>query len=419
MSVLILHRGSLTLSPYQNWLHDYPGDLILLASQEKLDSQQESLDDFQRYFRHAEAFRRYDMNGAIELRAIELHAQYRFAHIIAMAEFDIERAARLRERLQLAGQTCASAFIYRDKVAMKEACHSGGIPVAHYAPVDTPLDLLNFVAAGGYPVIVKPRNGAASVDATVLRCDQDSEAFLAQGLVRDLSYRPNLIVEEFITGDMYHIDGLVIDQTLVLAWPSAYTVDGLGYTRGEALGSILLAPANPLRTRLQDLVRQTITVLPTPTCMTFHAEVFHTPDDRLLLCEIASRTGGARINDVMTHAFSVNLNEAWVRALCGLPIDLPPAMQHSNPHPDRLAGWILVPPRACIIEQVPEQCRFDWVLDYRVLVRPGQRITDPKSAVDNIASFVVSGVSEADVRQKIAAAQEWFYPQFKFSPLAA
>jgi hypothetical protein len=57
-----------------------------------------------------------------------------------------------------------------------------------------------------------------------------------------------------------------------------------------------LLPSNPLVERLSEFIESVINALgsdphPNPPTFPFHAEAWHTPDDEIVLCEIASRGG--------------------------------------------------------------------------------------------------------------------------------
>ena len=53
---------------------------------------------------------------------------------------------------------------------------------------------------------------------------------------------------------------------------------------------------------------QCLTALDVPRASTFHAEAWRTPRDELVLCEVASRTGGGEIGAEISELFQVKLN---------------------------------------------------------------------------------------------------------------
>ncbi len=401
-AILILNKRSLRGYPYHEWLRDDPRPKVLLTARQIHEEYREDLAEWEPFYAHIEQFDAYNVNGDIELRALELHERFGFERILANFEFDLPRAARLREQLGLPGQSVASAHAFRDKVAMKDLCRARGLAVGEYRRARTATDILEFVAAHGYPVVVKPANGGASLDTHVLRGDADLRALLARGLVPRFDFVPNLIVERFVPGEMYHVDGLVVDGEIALLWPSRYINNTLSFKDDVALGSLTLDAGTPLTERLRGFSRAVLAALPTPPTTTFHAEVFHTPDDELVLCEIASRTGGAKVAAALELAFGVDINEAWYRALCGLPVRRP------VPLPDGAAGWHLIFPRAGVLRAAPAECPLPGVVDYALLAQPGQRLGAAYHSTDTLASFVLKGSGADEVRDRIAAAERWF-----------
>lgn len=412
MAIVILHRAALAGSPYHEWLSDAGEPLHLIVSAAKLRAFNESIDDLPPgAYAEVRVVEGYDMNGEVELAVLDIARRESVRAIVAHAEFDVERAARLRACLGIEGQTPESANVYRDKVAMKLAARAAGIPVADFTALEHAPGLLDFVRAHGLPVVLKPRNGAGSFNVSVLRDAEDVARLVRQGFTPPLDIRPNWMLESFVEGPTYHVDGLVLDGRIVLNWPSLYATPSLDYldSAGEANASYLLSPDNPLTARLQDFVSDVVSTFPTPRNTTFHAEVFHTPDDRLVLCEIASRTGGARIGETLETCFGVNISGLWARAECGLPTRLPDAAAPSAAlKPSTLGGWALIAPRPGRIERLPSHCPLPGVVDFALNVEPDRILARPKAATESIASIVFRTDSEADSRSTISRFRDWF-----------
>lgn len=413
-AILILNKRSLRGYPYHEWLRDDPRPKVLLTARQIHEEYREDLAEWAPFYAHVEQFDAYNVNGDIELRALELHERFGFERILANFEFDLPRAARLREQLGLPGQSVASANAFRDKVAMKDLCRARGLAVGEYRRARSATDILEFVAAHGYPVVVKPANGGASLDTHVLRGDADLRALLERGLVPRFDFVPNLIVERFVPGEMYHVDGLVVDGEIALIWPSRYINNTLSFKDDVALGSLTLDPGTRLTERLRAFTRAVLAALPTPPTTTFHAEVFHTPDDELVLCEVASRTGGAKVAATLELAFGIDINEAWYRALCGLPLAKSPR-ELAGSGPNGAAGWHLIFPRPGELRTAPAACPLPGIVDYALLAQPGQRLAAAYHSTDTLASFVVAGADAAEVRARIASAERWFFERLEIA----
>ncbi len=121
--------------------------------------------------------------------------------LIALSEFTLGVVARVRESLGIPGPRPAEVAVYRDKVRMKEVLAAAGVPVPRFAACESPAHAAAFAARCGYPVIVKPVDGAASIG--VRRAADEAE--LAEILPSlDLARHE---IEEFVTGAIYHVDG--------------------------------------------------------------------------------------------------------------------------------------------------------------------------------------------------------------------
>jgi hypothetical protein len=404
MRIAILNRLALDYAPYSRWLAPHRDDLILFNSKEKWRSHEEDAKDIAAEYNTIELIENYDLGGLLELKVLEHHRAKPIERILSNSEIDIIRAAKLREMLGIAGQSLKSATAYRDKVVMKTLALEAGIPVAAFAPVDCAMDLIDFVERNGYPVVLKPRTGAGSINTAVLRDPAALTTALTKGLTPILELAPNLMVETFVKGTMIHLDGIIENQQILISWPSVYLNGCLAFQSGDYLGSYLLGPDNPLVPRLKTFIKVLIAALPSPRNMVFHAEVFHTPEDQFVFCEIACRTGGAKVAEVTELAFGVNIREAWFRIETGVGYD----RSRLTNTPAVQAGWLLFPPLPRTLVTIPDSCSLPGVRDYKATDKVGQRFEAGKTSVDQVAAFVIEGRSEAEVKSRILAAAHWF-----------
>jgi hypothetical protein len=412
MTVLILNRGPLALRPYHEWLADHPGPLLLLTSAEQLALHGEQLPAVGGRYAVVEAVESYDDSGRLEARALELAASFEITYVVACQEIDLQRAAVLRELLGVPGQGIDSADGYRDKLRMKQLAGAAGIPVADHAEVETAVDVLGFARDHGYPVVLKPRDGLSSIGLRILEDERQLLDWLA-GDFGDYHLAPRqLLAEAFVPGSMYHVDGLIVDGRVAVAWPSQYMYQLASFGAGddEPRLDATLDPG-PLAQRLIAFAGEVIAALPTPQCSTFHAEVFRTPDDQLVLCEIASRNGGALIKSLLTAMFGVDFPVAWVRAAVGLPVA---GLDAVDPHrPERMAGQVLLPRRAGVVRQVPASPADDWVERFEVYVRPGDSVHASTSSGDYAVAMVVSAPTRAMCEARMRHAARWLQRELR------
>ncbi|MDF5753553.1 hypothetical protein [Spongiactinospora sp. TRM90649] len=406
MSVLVLHyRGSIAATPYDRWVAGYGGDVLLLTAEEG------NLAPATDGYLHAAAVPGYETGGQVEPLCLDLAREHGVRHIVACQERDLERAAQLREILGLPGQRMDSVLPFRDKVLMKERFIAAGLRVAPYRVVECAADLLAFAGEHGFPVVVKPRDSAGSVGLRILRSADELEAYLADEPDLYGEHPPNLIVEGFVPGPMCHVDGLVVGGRVVLAWPSQYlySLSSFREDRGGRM-DVTLDVDDPLTGRLIELTERALQALPGPRDFAFHAEIFHTPGDELVLCEIACRTGGASVRDVIRILFGVDPTESWVRAQLGLP--LPAVLTEAGPErplPGRMTGQLVLMKRPGRVVSVPEgPPPFPWIEKYQVFVQPGQTMRAATFSADFLLTTLVSGPDRATCVARLRQVEAWF-----------
>jgi biotin carboxylase len=401
MSVLILHhRGPLEATRYDQWIPDYDGEVILLCAEDTLPVPPDSGYD------HVEVIDGYAASGHVERRVIELARERGVERVIACQERDMDRAAQLRDVLGLPGQGFASVRPFRDKILMKERVAGTGVPVAEYAAVECPVDVLDFAERHGFPVVVKPRDGAGSFGVRILRSPSDVDEFV-RGWTSPPGTQSNLMVERFVSDYMCHVDGLVVDGHLVYAWPSRYMY-ALAAFQGDlsARMDVTLNEDDPLTDRLLRLADTVLDRMPCPRDFTFHAEIFHTPDDELVLGEIACRTGGAAQRDVQRTLFGLDPSECWVRAQLGLP--LPFEVGAPRLKPTVLTGQLGLLKRPGAVVRAPGEPPFPWVTSTKVFVSAGEVMQPAAFAADFMGLFVVSAPNREESIRRMRQLEHWF-----------
>ncbi|MFF7816231.1 acetyl-CoA carboxylase biotin carboxylase subunit family protein [Streptomyces sp. NPDC007945] len=401
-TVLLFSRQPLTGRPLQEWL-DRPEDAVLITTPKAVAGAEDVL---------ATSFPRHrlvdDYHGWTTEETAERAARAYGADLVAStSESDVLRAARLRARLGLPGQDVASATAYRDKVVMKEAARAAGVRVPDFAAVDSPRDLLDFVDAHGLPVVVKPRFGAGAEGVAFLREPADVTAFFARERGSDVPYLPGQwMVESLAHGDFHHVDGIMRDGRVVHSWPSRYAGGLAERIRQDLhLGSVLLAPDAPATRALQRLAADVVAALPpAPHPLAFHLEAWVGPDGVPVLCEIASRAGGALIAEQYGRAFGVHLAREGLRAQCGLPLTLTaqPAV------PARATGHVLLPPGHGVFVPPAEPCPVSGV-ELKLLREAGTVGRGVESVTDAVASVFAEADTMEEVESRLAEAREWWH----------
>jgi biotin carboxylase len=252
-----------------------------------------------------------------------------FTHLVAGSEYNLDIAGEMRGEFGIAGRGAAATLLVRDKVSMKNAVAAAGVPVPQFRAVDDADGLHGYAAEFGYPFVLKPRRGMDSVGVSVV----DSPETLATAAQQDLYDHES---EQYITGELYHVDGIIFGGQVLVQRPSRYLSSCLDLALGRADGGIVDDDPK-LQARVGDLLA---TVLPALGIAddAFHLEFFRTPTDELVFLEIAARPGGGPIPESWHEVYGIDLVEASIRMQMGLPVRPIPASQSHL-----VAGNLLMP----------------------------------------------------------------------------
>ncbi|MFH9069857.1 ATP-grasp domain-containing protein [Streptomyces alboflavus] len=271
-----------------------------------------------------------DLDAVLALVDAVVRDEGPFDHVIGFSEMLLDLAATLRERYRVPGATPEETSRFRDKTVMKETVSRAGLRVPRWAPCRTEAQMLAAAEEFGYPVIVKPVRGASSQGVREIASAGELRALCAERSLHDLE------VEEFVRGEILHVDG-VLDaggKPLFLC-TSRYVSTCLDFElQGEPLGSVLQTdPA--VRGRCEDFALKCLTALGLRGSA-FHLELFDTGDE-LVFLEVGARVPGAEVPYVIHDVHGVNLFRLWVDVLLGRPVE-PPVTD-----PDLGGGWLIVP----------------------------------------------------------------------------
>ena len=289
-----------------------------------------------------------------------LSQKARVDRLEATVEAHVMAAAHVREHLKIHGTTSKTAWLCRDKPAMKEAIRAAGIACAASARVPKVADAEAFARQHGYPLICKPLDGAGASGTYKVHNDQELAGALdalrvAQG--REIA------IEEFLTGHEGFYDTLTVAGKVVIDFASHYYPNVL-----EAMRTRWISPQIVTTNRidaegyqeLRKLGQAAISALGIWTSPT-HMEWF-AGEKGLRFSEIGCRPPGVGVWDLYCAANEFDLYAAWAHAIVHESVPFRPSRKYA-------AGMIaLRPDRDGTIDRYEGlddiQRRFrEWILD--------------------------------------------------------
>ena len=231
----------------------------------------------------------------------------------ATVEAHIMAAANVREATGIPGTSPATAWLCRDKPAMKEALRRAGIPCAQSTRARSPQDARDFAASVGFPLIIKPPAGAGA--SGTWRVDtQDSlehvihECGLADGRA--------IAIEEFVEGHEGFLDTLAIRGEVVHEFITHYYPNVLEAMRERWISPQMVTTNridSPGYAEVREMARDVIRILNIGTSAT-HMEWFAGPKG-LRFSEVGCRPPGVGQWDVYNAANDFDLYFEWACAI--------------------------------------------------------------------------------------------------------
>ena len=253
--------------------------------------------------------------------------------IVPLDEYDQETAALLREHLRIPGMGDTTARYFRDKLAMRVKARTDRIPVPDFVHVLNYDRLREFMSRVAPPWVLKPRSEAASMGIKKIAASDDLWPLLDTLGDRQSFY----VLEQYLPGDIYHVDSIVSKREVLFAVPHQYGHPPMDVSQGGIFTTRKIARKSADAQALDSLNRKVVEKLGLVRGVT-HAEFIKgRADGRFYFLESAARVGGANIAEAIEAATGLNLWAEWAR----IEIAGEEGSYEVPPHRDDYAGVII------------------------------------------------------------------------------
>ncbi len=285
------------------------GNTVYLLTAKKLEHAQWSRESISEFF-----YLEDDSNSPANLANIAngvawLMRSRQIDRIVALDDFDVEKAAFLREEFRIPGMGQTTARYFRDKLAMRVRAKEAGILVPDFSPLFNDVQLTEYANRIEYPCLVKPRGEAS---ATGIKKVHHAEE-LWQHIHSLGEKRKDYLVEQFKPGDVYHVDAISYEGELVFCQVSRYLSTPFEVAHGGGIFRSVSVPYD--HDEAHQLRRLTADVMEA-FGMQFsasHTEFIRTQEGEFVFLETASRVGGAHLAEMVEAATGISLWREWAR----------------------------------------------------------------------------------------------------------
>jgi len=234
----------------------------------------------------------------------------RIDRIVPLDEFDLETAALAREHLRIPGMGQTATRYFRDKLAMREGASRGGVLVPEFSSVANHDDVHRFLTNTEGPWFLKPRWSASAIGIHKIQRPDDIWPLLER-LGDEAS---NHLVERFVPGEIFHVEGITWNGEVIFAAPHEYGEPPFETMhRGGIFSTRSLPPESDEAMSLRRIHVDVLRVLGMQAGVTHSEFIRAHADGRFYFLETAARVGGAYIAEVVEHASGLNPWKEWAR----------------------------------------------------------------------------------------------------------
>src|ERR1039458_6570953 len=253
----------------------------------------------------------HEWNRADVIKAVSYLARDRvFERIVALDDFDVELAAALREHLRVPGMGETTVRHFRDKLAMRRKARESGLLVPDFEHVLNHQALARFMETTPAPWVLKPRSMAGAIG--IQKIHQAAELWPALELLGDM--QSFYLLEQFIAGDIFHVDTIVYEKEVRFAIASGYGRPPMEVSHGGGIFTTRI-----LERDAEDAVRLRAENACVLCAFGMVRGVSHTEfiraraDGRIYFLETSARVGGAHIVELVEAASGLNLWAEWAK----------------------------------------------------------------------------------------------------------
>ncbi len=314
------------------------------------------------------------------------------AIVTAATDKPLVMMARVAEALHLPCFSRKAAEYATDKFQMKRHFIEGGVPCAKGRLIKSAAE------ADGlkFPLIVKPRDNSGS--RGVIKCEDREQLDKAMREAFQYTRLDSLLVEEFIEGQAYSIEGFhhdgiteVYQFTEKRCTPFPYTAE-LGHKQPAIL-------TDSQKAEIRDIVRRI------GDCLDFHDCPSHTElkinDRGIFVLETSPRLGGDHIASVLVPlSTGLNIEDQLLNVVTGDTVDLHGGLCGKS----SAICWLCLPEGVitAIDPEMENVIHWPHVKAFDFRLRVGDRVNRITNSLNRYGHFICQADSRAEIDELMA-----------------
>ena len=310
------------------------------------------------------------------------------AIVTAATDKPLVMMARIAEKYGFPFYSVETAQWSTDKFQMKQRFMEGGVPCAKGRLVKSVQEVEDFE----YPVIIKPRDNSGSRGVKLCRSKEELEASMSEAF--EVSKLDTVLVEEFIEGPEYSIEGLHHDcKSEVIQFTEKKTTE---FPYNVELGHI--QPANiseENQQKIREIVDKIGKALNFVNCPS-HTEL-KINERGIYVIETSPRLGGDYITSTLTPlSTGVNVEDELLKIALGETVNpQPAAVQYSGV---RFFAF----EEGRVIKNVPDADfvkGWPHVVDYSFALKEGNKVNRITSSLNRYGQLILQAGNRDSIEE--------------------
>lgn len=230
--------------------------------------------------------------------------------VVALDDFDVEKAAMLRETFRIPGMGQTTHRYFRDKLAMRQMAKDSGINIPAFSAIFNDEILNEFIDKNPSPWVLKPRSEASA--SGIKKLYSAEELWNVINSLGEERYK--FLLETFKSGDVFHVDSLVYQKKIVFTSCAQYLNTPMEVSHeGGVFRTKTLGRYSEEYKALEEINQQVLEKFGLINGATHTEFIRGKEDGKFYFLETSSRVGGAHIPDMVEASSGINIWREWAR----------------------------------------------------------------------------------------------------------